>query len=69
MNVITPKYPHVHVQLSGEDGNAFSILARVEKAMRKAQIPKPEIQLFMSTATNGDYDHLLHTVMQYVDWS
>lgn len=69
MSVITPKYPHVHVQLSGEDGNAFSILARVQRALMKAQVPKSDIELFYSTATNGDYDHLLQTVMQYVDWS
>ena len=69
MSVITPKYPHVHVQLSGEDGNAFSILGRVQREMRRAQVPKPDIELFMSQATSGDYDHLLHTVMRYVDWS
>lgn len=69
MSVITPKYPHVHVQLSGEDGNAFSILARVQRALMKAQVPKSEIELFVNTATNGDFDHLLQTVMQYVDWS
>jgi hypothetical protein len=69
MSVITPKYPHVHVQLSGEDGNAFSILARVQRAMMKAQVPKPDIELFMSQATSGDYDNLLHTVMRYVDFS
>jgi hypothetical protein len=69
MSVITPKYPHVHVQLTGEDGNAFSILARVQKALTKAQVPASEIELFMSTATSGDFDHLLQTVMRYVDWS
>ena len=69
MTVITPKYPHVHVQLSGEDGNAFSILARVQRAMMKAQVPKSDIELFVNQATTGDYDHLLHTVKRYVNWS
>lgn len=69
MSVITPKYPHVHVQLSGEDGNAFSILGRVQREMRRAQVPQSDIELFTSTAMSGDYDQLLETVMRYVDWS
>jgi hypothetical protein len=32
------KYPHIKVQLVGEDGNAFSILGRVAKAMRQAGV-------------------------------
>ncbi len=28
-----PKFPNIEVQLSGEDGNAFSIMGRVTKAM------------------------------------
>lgn len=69
MSVITPKYPHVHVQLTGEDSNAFSILARVQRAMMKAQVPKADIELFMNQATSGDYDHLILMVMRYVDFS
>ena len=30
-----PKYD-IEVQLSGEDGNAFAIMARVQKALRSA---------------------------------
>ena len=69
MSVITPKYPHITVALSGEDGNAFSILGRVTKAMRRAQVPEHEIALFTSTAMSSDYDHLLATVMRYVDFT
>jgi hypothetical protein len=57
------------VALSGEDGNAFSILGRVTKAMRRAQVPEHEISLFTSTAMSSDYDHLLTTVMRYVDFT
>jgi hypothetical protein len=61
-----PKYPEVEVQLVGEDGNAFAILGRVQKALRKGGVEKDEITKFMNEATSGDYDHLLQTVMEYV---
>jgi hypothetical protein len=61
------KYPDVKVRLSGEDGNAFAILGRVRNAMRKARIPKEEIDAFMTEATAGDYDGLLGTCMRWVD--
>ena len=31
-----PKFPDVNVPLAGEDGNAFAILGRVRKALRRA---------------------------------
>lgn len=58
------KYPNVTVKLTGEDGNAFAILGRVQRALRRAQVPKPEIDAFLKEATAGDYDHLLQTVMR-----
>ena len=61
------KYPHVSVKLVGEDGNAFAILGRVTKAMRKAQVDPTEIKAFQNEATSGDYDHLLATVMRWVE--
>ncbi len=54
------------VKLVGEDGNAFAILGRVTKALRKAGMKK-EVALFMEEATAGDYDHLLRTAMKYVE--
>ncbi len=55
------------VQLVGEDGNAFSILGRVQRAMRRAGWPREKIAEFMAEATSGDYDHLLGTVIRYCD--
>lgn len=60
------KYPHVEVQLSGEDGNGFMIVGRVRLELRRAGVPSAEIDAFSSEATNGDYDHLLQTVMKTV---
>ena len=60
------KYPQIHVQLVGEDGNAFAILGRVCKAMRKAGVSKAEIDQFQAEAMAGDYDALLATCMRWV---
>jgi len=61
------KYPDVHIHLVGEDGNAYSILGRLQKALRRAEIPKDEIEAVMADATSGDYNHLLRTVMATVE--
>jgi len=63
------KYPHVKVKLVGQDGNAFSILGRVQQAMRRAKVPQVEIDNFITEATADDYNHLLQTVMKFVDVS
>jgi len=61
-----PKY-NIEVQLSGEDGNAFAILAKVRKALRDGRVAGYEIEAFTDEATAGDYDHLLATVMRWVN--
>ncbi len=61
------KYPDIEVQLSGEDGNAFAILGRVQRALRQADVPAEEIDQFRKEATSGDYDHLLQTCMRWVE--
>ena len=61
-----PKYPEVVVELSEQDGNAFSILVRVKRAMRRAGVRKYETDRFREEATSGDYDNLLQTVMRWV---
>lgn len=63
------KYPEVHVQLSGRDGNAFAILGAVQEAMRRAGISVEERNAFYNEATSGDYDNLLRTAMRWVEVS
>ncbi len=62
-----PKYPNVHVQLVGQDGNAFMILGLCQRAANKAGLPKSEIEAFMQEAKSGDYNHLLNTCMAWFD--
>ena len=57
----------VRVQLSGEDGNAFSIIGKVRSAMKKAEVPIETIKQFSDEAMSGDYDHVLQTCMKYVE--
>lgn len=64
---INIKYPQITVQLSGEDGNAFSILGRVQKALRRGGVPQDEIKQYLDDAMSGDYDHLLQTTMRWVE--
>lgn len=62
----TVRHPEVAVRMEGEDGNAFSILGRVRRALKRAGVPDAEVKEFNDEATAGDYNHLLCTVMRWV---
>jgi hypothetical protein len=59
------RHPEITVRLSGNDGNAYAILAAVQKALRKAG-HSDEVAAFLAEATSGDYDRLLATCMRWV---
>jgi hypothetical protein len=61
-----PKY-EVEVQLSGNDGNAFSIMASVKNALKKAGASTEEIDQYISDSMAGDYDNLLRVAMEWVE--
>lgn len=60
-----PKYD-VEVQLSGNDGNAFSIMASVKNALKKAGASKDEIDQYLSESMAGDYDNLIRVATDWV---
>ena len=60
------KFPSVRVRMIGEDGNAFAIMGRVQRAMRKGGCTSDELNEFINDATSGDYDHLLSVVRKTV---
>jgi len=64
--MMEPKYTDVTVQLTGRDGNAFSILGAVRKALRRAG-HEDAADDFFKEATTGDYNHLLQTAMKFVN--
>jgi hypothetical protein len=63
------KYPNVHVQLTGQDGNAFAILGRCTAAAKKHGVGSEERNQFLKEATSGDYNHLLATAMKWFNVS
>ena len=55
------------VQLTGEDGNAFAIIGRVSKALRRAGYPD-KAKEWMDKATSCEsYNHLLNLVFDYAE--
>lgn len=60
---MTPKYPHITVELTGYDGNAFAVLGRCRQAAQRTELPDEVIAAFMAEAMASDYDHLLQTAM------
>lgn len=61
-----PRYPEVEVRVPDEDGNAWSILGRVTRALERADVERAEVNEFLDEATSGDYEHLLVTVQKWV---
>ncbi len=60
------KYPDIEVQLSERDGNAFMVMGAVSKALRRAHVPKEEIDKYLEESTSGDYNNLLATATRWV---
>lgn len=61
-----PKYPDIEVELSGTVGNAFSIMGKVRRAMKRNGVSDDEIQKYTDESTSGDYDNVLVTAMRWV---
>jgi hypothetical protein len=57
----------IKVRLSGMDGNAFSIMGRVQDALRKAGATKEELDQYFAESTSGDYDNLLRVACKWVE--
>lgn len=60
------KYPEVEVQLTGKDGNAFSIMGAVSKALRRHKVSHELIDEYTEESMSGDYNHLLQVAMRWV---
>ena len=57
------------IMISGNDGNAFSIMGRVKRALRKTGHTAEEIDQYIDDATSGDYGHLLAVTAEWADIS
>jgi len=56
------KFPNIEVQLTGTDGNAFSVIGKVKRAL-----PSDVRDEFMKEAMSGDYNNVLATAMRWVN--
>jgi hypothetical protein len=65
MNAEKNKLPKV--TLTGEDGNAFSIMGRCQRAARRAGWTQEQIDVVLNEMQSGDYNHLLQTAMKHFD--
>lgn len=72
----TVRHPEIEVQLSGEDGNVFSIIGRVTQALRRARDPETGERLVTNDEVDEfrrevmaakSYDEALGVVMRWVD--
>ena len=52
------------VQLSGEDGNVFFIMARCYAAAKKAKWSAERWEAVKKEMESGDYDHAIQVVMR-----
>jgi len=49
----------IFCQLTGQDGNAFAVMGRVMRSLKRAKVSPEKIKEFNDKATSGDYDNLL----------
>lgn len=55
------------VQLVGNDGNAYAIMAAVRESLQKAGADKEYVDQYLKESMEGDYDNLLVVAMKYAD--
>ncbi len=58
------KTKKVNLNLVGIDGNAFSIMSAFKKQARKEGWVEEEINDVIKKAQEGDYKHLIRTIME-----
>jgi hypothetical protein len=56
-----------NVTATPRDGNAYSIMGAVQKAMKSAGATKEELTTYWEEATAGDYGNLISVSMHYVE--
>ena len=57
----------ISLDLVGLDGNAFSLMGAFSRQARREGWTKDEIGAVLSVAMDGDYDHLLCTLMEHCE--
>jgi len=60
------KFPDVHVQLTGGDGNAFAIIGAVSMALKRANHKEAAKEFSEAALKQPSYDDLLRLAMSTV---
>jgi hypothetical protein len=60
-------FDNVTVELSSFDGNAFSVMANVKRAIEKAGATQEQVESYLAESMSGDYHNLLRTAMKWVN--
>jgi hypothetical protein len=60
-------YEKISVELTEEDGNAFAIMAKITRALRKGGASDTDIEKYQAESMSGSYDNLLQTAMKWVN--
>lgn len=63
------RYPDIKIfiDVQGESGNAFFVIAQAVAKMKQEGVSASEIELFKKTATSSDYANVLATVEDWFD--
>ena len=57
----------IEVELLGQDGNAFAVMGRVTRELKRAGVAPAEIAEYRESAMSGDYDNLLSVTADWVN--
>lgn len=56
---------YVSLDLADSDGNAFAVMANFQRATKREGWKSEEIDKVLTEAKNGDYNHLLGTILDH----
>jgi hypothetical protein len=59
--------PMFNIEVVPNDGNAFSIMGAVSKAIRRAGASDEVIEQYRNESMSGDYDNLIAVAGKYVN--
>ena len=57
----------LNLELVGVDGNAYAVMGVFSRQARREKWSQEEIDSVLQEAIDGDYDHLLSTIMTYCE--
>lgn len=66
---LEPKYPDVHVKLTGLDSNTGTLMGAVSSALKAHGVRPAEITEFRLACMSGTYADALRTMGEWVDVS